>query len=464
MSPTIGIIGGGFTGATLAVHLANATRASINTVVIEPGAEVGHGLAYGACRPEHRINVPSDRMTVFREKPRHFTSWLERTGALAADTGGLTDNGDFYSTRQDFGRYIADNFREAAERSPSGSSLRHRRLSATDLEPVAGGWRVRFDDATSAEYSHVVLAATHAAPAWRWPIDDDAATHPQLIGNPWDWEAIEAIARDDDVGIIGTGLTMCDLVVTLRKKGHRGRIHAISRRALTPRPHAGFDAGLDLFGTHSSPETAIDLLRLMRRRIREAESCGQTWHAVVDALRAKLPTYWPTLPHAERAKIVRHLRAWWDVHRFRIAPQVDSLIGRGQTEGWLTTGAGRVHRIRRSGDRFRLDWTPRNGTRTEKALDAIVNCTGPDSDIGRSSNPLLRMAIEKGYIRPDGLRLGIDVDTAGHTIDRRGSINFGLWATGPLARIVVGEATGVPEASDHARNVAASLAASIGIG
>ena len=271
MSPRIGIIGGGFTGATFAVHLANSAKASLNIDVIEPSAEVGRGLAYGSCRPEHRINVPSDRMTVFREEPRHFTRWLERTGALAADANGLIDNGDFYSTRQDFGRYVAENFRDAAERSPSRSSLHHRRHSATALEPIDGGWRLRFNDATSAEYSHVVLAATHAAPAWRWPIDEEATAHPRLIGNPWDWAAVEAIAKDDDVGIIGTGLTMCDVVVTLRKNGHRGSIDAISRRALTPRSHAGFDSGFDLFATHAPPESAIGLLRLLRERIREAE-------------------------------------------------------------------------------------------------------------------------------------------------------------------------------------------------
>ena len=143
---------------------------------------------------------------------------------------------------------------------------------------------------------------------------------------------------------------------------------------------------------------------------------------------------------------------------------MDSLIAQGQREGWLTISAGRVHRIRRSGDHFRLDWTPKNDNRIDSVFDAIINCTGPDSNIGRSPNPLLRMATERGFIRPDALRFGIDVDAAGHTVDRSGSINADLWATGPLARIIVGEATGVPEASDHARHVAASLAASIKIG
>ena len=463
MSLCIGVVGGGFTGAILAGHLANTAQMPLSIDVIEPRAAVGFGLAYGSCQAEHRVNVPSDRMTVFREEPFHFTYWLQRTGALAADCEGLAENGDFYSTRADFGRYVAGIFREAAERNPSGSVLRHRRHTAIAVEPSVGGWRVQFDDATSAEYSDVVLAATHAAPAWRWPVDAEAAALPHLMANPWDWKAIEAVPKEADVGILGTGLTMCDVVVTLRANGHRGRIQAISRRALTPRSHAGFNTTFDLFGTQRPPETAVDLLRLMRARIREAEAGGETWHAVVDALRARLAIYWQTLPLAERAKIVRHLRAWWDVHRFRIAPQVGSLIAQGQKEDWLAVRAGRVHRLGRSGDRLLLDWTPKNGKRTEVAFDAIVNCTGPDSDIGRSPNPMLRRAVDDGFIRADALRLGIDVHASGRAIDRSGSISTGLWATGPLARGVVGEATGVPEASDHARHVAGSLAATLNV-
>jgi uncharacterized NAD(P)/FAD-binding protein YdhS len=75
----------------------------------------------------------------------------------------------------------------------------------------------------------------------------------------------------------------------------------------------------------------------------------------------------------------------------------------------------------------------------------------------------MKSALEAGIIRPDPLRIGIDVDASGRTIDRDGSTNARLWAAGPLARGVVGEATGVPEASDSARNVANSLVASLAL-
>jgi uncharacterized NAD(P)/FAD-binding protein YdhS len=74
---------------------------------------------------------------------------------------------------------------------------------------------------------------------------------------------------------------------------------------------------------------------------------------------------------------------------------------------------------------------------------------------------MLRGAVDAGHIRPDAFRTGIDVDEFGRVSGADGSIRRGLWAAGPLARAVVGEATGVPEASGQARVVAGSLAATL---
>jgi uncharacterized NAD(P)/FAD-binding protein YdhS len=461
MSLPIGVVGGGFTGAVFCVHLANVSPIPLDIQVIEPREQVGFGLAYGACGKEHRINVPSDRMSVFAERPRDFTDWLELSGCIDADPAGWTPSGDFYSTRTDFGLYVAHLFGTAAKGNRSGSSFQHRRQSVVAFEPGDQRWRAHLDDRTTAEYVQLVLAATYPIPAFRVPVDSAALSRPGLIADPWDQEAIKALPHDANIGIIGTGLTMCDVLVTLRTHGHRGPISAISRHGLVPRPHAGFSTTFDLFRNEPPPDTAVGLIRLLRQRIVDAQESGETWHVVIDAFRFQLAHYWPKLTLVERKKITRHLRTWWDVHRFRIAPQVDDLMTKGLTEGWLSIEAGHVHSIGVGGKRLSLVWKPKGGRQRMTTFDAVVNCTGPDSDISRSSNKMLRSAADAGHIRPDPFRAGIDVDEYGRVSAADGSIRPGLWAAGPLARTVVGEATGVPEASGHARVVADSLAATL---
>jgi uncharacterized NAD(P)/FAD-binding protein YdhS len=456
--PTIGVIGGGFTGAIFAVHLARAASIPLKIDIIEPRDSVGAGLAYGSCGPEHRINVPSDRMFVFAEDRLHFSRWLKRTGRWQADPEALTTAGHHYSARQDFAAYMADLVAQTVSDNPSGSTIRHVKRVAIQVMLVAGTWLVGFKGGGTALYDHLVVCATHGAPPCRWPLVDGASELPGLVRDPWRPDALAAVSREASVLVIGTGLTMCDAVVTLKRHGHRGPIHAISRRALTSRPQGAFIEDFDLFRGEQPPDTAIGLLLLVRKRIRDAAEANMPWHAVIDSVRRNLPNIWPALPMSERAKITRHLRAYWDVHRFRMAPQVQRVMAEGLSEGWLRLSAGRIDEIGRSGHKFCVRWTPRRAAPQAELADAIINCTGPDSNPATSSNPVIRSLLEDGLIRPDPLRIGLDVDVDGRLLSRDGTANDGLRAAGPLARILVGEATGIPEASAHARHVAHALA------
>ncbi|MCP6122481.1 hypothetical protein NL373_28275, partial [Klebsiella pneumoniae] len=72
---------------------------------------------------------------------------------------------------------------------------------------------------------------------------------------------------------------------------------------------------LDVVGKHP-PATALDLLRLVRRRIASVDP-ALSWHPVVDSLRTALPDLWSSLPAAEKWRVVRRLLPFWEVHRFR---------------------------------------------------------------------------------------------------------------------------------------------------
>lgn len=455
---TVAIIGGGFTGAACAVHMVRAARWPLTIDIIEPRDRVGGGVAYGAATYEHRINVPSDRMTVFSETPKHFSQWLDRHGLRDADPQGWTEEGHFYSRRQPFGDYMADLVAETGRSNASGSTITHLRGRAVDVVRGPRGVAVTVEPAAGARrYDAAVIAASHATPAFRWPLLNGVGSLPHLCLDPWRTEALEAIPKLARVLILGTGLTMADVVVTLRSLGHVGDILAVSRHGLLPRTQGEFDASLDFLDEGVLPETALALLLRARRMIGRAEAAGLTWRAALDALRRALPTVWPNLPVAERQKALRHLRAFWDVHRYRMAPQVAALIDQGLAAGWLTVSAGRVGAIGCDDGRFVVAWTPQRKATRSEIFDAVINCTGPDSDIERSGNPLFVSLVRNGVAAADPFGLGLAVDAGACALSADGAADPLVRVAGPLARGRFGEVMGLPEVSVHAKLVAGLL-------
>jgi uncharacterized NAD(P)/FAD-binding protein YdhS len=231
----LAIIGGGFTGAAFAIHVLKAASRPFSLEMIEPASELGRGAAYGTDDPVHRINVPSDRMTLFSNDGTHFTRWLFDHGWLP-DHGSTDSRGHHYVPRSAFGAYVRDNLKRAATEVRSGAQFRVRRSRTLSLQRESRRWRVVLYDQRSLLVDRVALCTGHK-PGIPCPISDPAMRHPGLVAQPWKPGSLAAIGKHDSVLIVGTGLTMADVVTSLERAGHKGKITAVSRRGLLPRTH-----------------------------------------------------------------------------------------------------------------------------------------------------------------------------------------------------------------------------------
>ncbi|RYD73295.1 MAG: FAD/NAD(P)-binding protein, partial [Verrucomicrobiaceae bacterium] len=69
----VAIIGAGFSGTLLAIHLLEAEAGPPLTVaLIERRGEFGKGVAYGTSCWRHLLNVPAAKMSAFPDQPDHF--------------------------------------------------------------------------------------------------------------------------------------------------------------------------------------------------------------------------------------------------------------------------------------------------------------------------------------------------------------------------------------------------------
>lgn len=441
------IVGAGASGTMAAAQLLSRARAPLRIALIEKSGAFGRGAAYGTFEASHVLNVRTKGMSAWPDDPEHFIRSLQAQG--------IPCDGDAFVSRMYFGAYLSRVLLEAEAGSPRGSVCNRLTDEATAIERHAAGWAVQLRLGERLEARSVLLACGNERPA-ALPIPDGGVFDSDLwVASPWDPAALSAIASDDDVLLVGTSLTSVDVVLSLMARGHRGRITAVSRHGLLPRPHPQTSKRLPWSGGALEP-SARGLLRGLRRAVEDGQSRGEAWQDVVDSLRPQHAELWGRLSMAERRRFLRHLRARWDVVRHRMAPevfdQVESVLARGQLE----VLAGRPLRFQRVDDRLRCTIRSR-GTGSEQTLTAHrgVNCTGPASP-ATSGDPLLTSLFESGFAVPEPLGLGI-LTRRGQVIDREGGPQRELRAMGSLRKGELWESVAIPELRVQAAEAAQAL-------
>ncbi|MBC7987329.1 MAG: FAD-dependent oxidoreductase, partial [Sphingomonadaceae bacterium] len=162
---------------------------------------------------------------------------------------------------------------------------------------------------------------------------------------------------------------------------------------------------------------------------------------------------------AERTRFVRHLRPFWDVHRHRLAPDVAAAIDALRDSGRLDVIAGKILEATPDGDgHIALAWRPRGEERIARTtIRRIVNCTGPQGDVTRSREPIVAKLLARGLIRPDPMRLGIEVDARLRAVGGDGRPHPRLYAIGPMTRGAFWEIVAVPDLREQTWRLARAL-------
>lgn len=453
---TIAVIGGGFTGGAVAWSLARSPATSgARIVVFEPRARLGSGLAYDTDNGVHRINVPAAKMSLDPKDPEDFLRWLAKTGYVETDADAVTADGGIFPRRAAFGAYVWSQI----EPYVSSGAIEQVSQRVARVEALGTIWRLTLEDGTALDADCVVVATTHPAPTAPRLLSTMLEGHPRFVADATVPDALTNIRQDDAVLVVGNGLTSADVIASLVARGHAGTITSISRRGLRSRGHA--PRPQDPHGDFlTRPARSARLLtRRVREAIEQAGVFGVTWHAVIDAVRAQAGTIWRNLPLAERQRVVRHLRAFWDVHRFRIAPQVENAIAAAAANGQFETLAASVAAVSYHGQKIRTALRRAHGAGTLiRDFDAVIVTTGPAHDAIFDSQDYLRLLAHDGLISKDPTGLGLACDKHSRLLDRDGRPVPGLYVAGPLARGTFGELMGLPQVSEHAVAVVAEVA------
>jgi uncharacterized NAD(P)/FAD-binding protein YdhS len=433
----VAIVGGGFSGTTLAAQLLRRTGPSFSVLVVEKTSSVGRGLAYGKQSRSLLLNVRARNMSAFADDPHHFLRWAQSNFDPAAGPGS-------FLPREVYGRYVEEILREAAA-SVGGQRLEWLKDEALALAPAGGGaMEIRLSSGSRVLADRVVLALGNFPPGdplagW------DGAPRRCYFRDPGSPEAFEGMTHLDSILLIGSGLTSVDVAIQLRAHGFQRAIHIVSRHGLLPQSHKPTDA-CPPFWNESSPRTTRALLCLVREQVRRGRSEGMEWQSVFDSLRPLVAEIWQSLPEPEKRGFLRHVRPYWEVHRHRAAPQIAKLVDDDIARRQIQVHAGRITNYEEDERQATVAYRNRTtGKEHSLRVNRVINCTGPETDCRRLRDPLVSFLLGAGFVRPDPLFLGLDVSPEGALVNREGAISESIYTVGPARKGNLWESTAVPE-------------------
>ena len=146
---------------------------------------------------------------------------------------------------------------------------------------------------------------------------------------------------------------------------------------------------------------------------------------MIESLRPRVQEIWKSLPLPEQRRLLRHVRAYWDAHRHRVAPEIGSLLAAQLADGRIQAHTGRITHYHETADKVDVTYRDRKSELPKTLqVDRVINCTGPEADCRRLESPLLSDLLRRNLVRPDALSLGLDTTKDGALIDVEGFLQI----------------------------------------
>ncbi|HEY8431799.1 MAG TPA: FAD/NAD(P)-binding protein, partial [Sandaracinaceae bacterium] len=428
----------------VAANLLRLARGPLHVTLFDRQPAFGEGPAYRTADPRHLLNVPASNMSAWPDRPAHFLEWARaRDPSVTAST---------FVPRRTYGEYVRAAFFEAAAGAGEHASVELLRREVLRADRAGTSFWLHDDRGEVTRADVLVVTTGHRPPSdplrGRW-----SGSRARYVEDPWSSLALSAIAQDEPVLLLGTGLTAIDVLLTLTRDPRTAPITAVSRRGLVPAAHVlPMPPRVDprwIEPLLEAGPTARGLISSLRRTVRAIEREGGDWRSVVDGLRAITPRVWASLGETEARRWLRHVRPFWEVHRHRAAPEVARSFEAMRARGELRVIAGRARAASGDVDGVWVELEARGGARREERFAWVVNCTGP----GAGVPPFVESLAQNGLVRLDPLGLGLVTDDAGRAVTERGARDD-LLVVGTLRKPALWESTAVPELRVQAAQVA----------
>ncbi len=449
----IAIIGAGASGTITAIQLLNKLSTKANIFLIEKKEQtLFRGAAYSSQLVYEPLNVQSGRMSIYNHLPDHFYDWVVANRQAQSETEITRDS---FVSRRWFGDYLTENFEEAKQQSEN-VTVEIVLAKCTDIAFNSADecYTLSFESRDDIQVDYLVFACGNEPPAD--VLEKEKVLGGKYISNPWTGNPFEKLKANEDVLLIGMGLTMVDHVVSLQKSQHKGKIFCFSRNGYLPLPHAPIQQFV--FDMNQEAKEVKQVLDALWQNLTLAKGQDISWQNVMDALRPYTAGIWKRMSLDSKKYFLKRLRSYWEIHRHRMPVASANYLKELEGAGQLKFIAGSIQSVDCKDDTMVVHYIAK-GDKNESTLAVhhIINCTGPSSDYYKTSNTLFKNLLNKGWMKQDALKLGIETGVRGEIIKSNGVVLNHAFSIGPLRKAMEWETTAIREIRTQAENVALAI-------
>jgi len=446
---TISIVGGGFCGCMLTLHLLRQSTSGIKIHLIEKSKNLCRGVAYSTTFNFHLLNVNAGKMSAFQSDEDHFINWLN------AHNHPYTS--EDYVPRKLYGDYLSDLLVQELTKHPDAVSVHSEK--AIDLTLENNQATILLESGEKINSEKVVLAPGNFHPQSNNDPFGKYADEGIYFNNPWEHPTIlRNISQEDNLLILGSGLTMIDLCTTLYFNGHRGTIYAFSRHGYLPAMHKPVHYYPPFYHELEQAGSLTEIVSIIKKHIRSHQKQGGDWRDVIDSLRPFNQKIWINLSTSDKLLFLKRLNRLWNITRHRIPQEYQATLNELTKTKQLELHSGKIDTIGQEGKNLMITIRHTNGTKTSFDVQRVINCTGPQLNYLKLNDPFIQNMFQKGLIHPHPLNLGLDATAEGKVknhYDENSIYTLGSTLTGVLF-----ESTAVPELKVQAEALAHTLIAS----
>lgn len=455
--PVVTIIGGGFCGMMTAVNLFNSPT-PVRIIIINSDYPFGKGVAYCAHTEKYLLNVRAINMSAYADIPQHFLDWICGLDKYKNIPKNIMTN--VYVPRKIYGEYLSTVWNEALQVKTDCVQIEQMNAKAVDVTIHSNHYTIHLEDKSFLHTNIVVLATGNTKPAELNIANMSFLESKKYFANPWTKECVTHLHSTKDLLIVGNGLTMIDTVLGLLENGFKHTIYTISPNGFSLLPHKYNLLVYEKIVSELPEDCSLhNILTLTKQHAKRLSAVGIGVHLIIDALRPHSQKIWQSWSLKEKKTFIKKLSKPWTALRHRIPLHIFEYIQELRVKKRVVSFKGKLINAIEAEEGVHVSFFNKETKQEETILASrVINCTGPDSNIRRSSNVLLKNLAQKELIVPDALQLGIDSDTTtGRVKNSNGEINKTLFTLGSNLRGVLWESNAVPELRMQAQLVAKNI-------